>query len=599
MLARAILLTGDDSTAMDCRVKKLLKFFDVHCQTESAADFRPAECNSSAGKLSYKILCAAQTFPSFIRTLEKVIDSRSALPIQSVFLYSNGDPVALAKVVSQLSGTDISVHTGADNDVHWSIVDNSEGMFGPMRGLHVHPGAETLNTSDFFHVNQSGLNPLISSRNVAAFVKIMWRGIPIFVSSVPPIDIDAELTGRNFDVREHFFSAVPFVSYIRWAFARDSWTAPEANACLIIDDPLLKPRYGFVRYGTLLTLMKQLRFSTSIAFIPWNWKRSNSKVVQLFKDNPEHYSLCIHGCRHTAGEFSASSRRLRATASEAVKLMSLHELRTGLEHDCIMVFPHGIFSKEATAELKCAGFLGVVNTEVHSNPSVPDKKLKIRDVWDVAVMAYSEFPIYTRRRPAQRVENFAFDLLLGKPCLVVIHHDFFSNGYGSLSHFINQLNALKVQLVWRCLGDVLRRSFRQKEVLPDSVEIEMYASELLIENQSERAKTYLIRRRERHPECVESLRAGSQQLSWQTVGNYIAFKVEVGGSETKLVKLGFSRADDLAHGHQSFVNRTKTMLRRHLSEARDNYLAPAKAQIAAFLSFVIRRAYSRKKTFFI
>ena len=191
-------------------------------------------------------------------------------------------------------------------------------------------------------------------------------------------------------------------------------------------------------------------------------------MVQLFKDNPDNYSLCIHGCDHTAGEFGTSNRqRLRAIASEAIRRMSLHERRTGLTHDRVMVFPQGIFSEEAIPELKRAGFNAVVNTEVHSNP-LGERKLRISDVWDVAVMSYGDFPIYTRRYPAQGIENLAFDLLLGKPCLVVIHHDFCSNGYARLVQFIDQLNALKVPLTWRRLGDVVRRSYRQKELSSDS-----------------------------------------------------------------------------------------------------------------------------------
>ena len=206
-------------------------------------------------------------------------------------------------------------------------------------------------------------------------------------------------------------------------------------------------------FRELLALMKQVRFWTSIAFIPWNWRRSDPKVVQLFKDNPNDYSLCVHGCDHTAAEFGTSNeQQLRAIASEAVRRMSLHEQRTGLAHDRVMVFPQGIFSEQAILELKRANFSAVVNTEVHSN-LLRGRKLRISDVWDVAVTSYGDFPIYTRRYPAQGIENLAFDVLLGKPCLVVIHHDFFRNGYNRLVQFIDQLNALRVSLSWRGLGE--------------------------------------------------------------------------------------------------------------------------------------------------
>jgi hypothetical protein len=577
---KALLLTGDCSLGDDRRAERLLGFFGVPYEKRPATEFRLLE--PSSGK-KFRVMCAAQTFSQLVQKLWTSSGDldRFARQIHSAFLYSNGDPIALASVVRRLSGAKISVRRGARSHSQWHIADETDGICGAMRALRVHPTTSTLSSCDFFDLAKDCVTPLIASADKAAFLNITFQGVPFFVSSVSLVDIDAELTTRNFDVCDHLFSAVPVVSYIKWGFPRSSWNPPEASACLIIDDPLLKARYGFVRYRDFLALMKRLRFSTSIAFIPWNWRRSNAKVVQLFKDNPESYSLCIHGCDHMDGEFASLDRlKLRSMISEAVKRMSLHHRKTGLKHDRVMVFPHGAFSEEAILELKRAGFDAVVNTEAHSNPP-PAKELRISDVWDTAVMNYSDFPVYTRRYPIQGIENFAFDLLLGKPCLVVIHHDFCSDDCARLSHFIVQLNSLKVPIVWRRLGDVVRRSYRQKQVSPDSIEIEMYASELLVENRSEQKKKYFIRRREPHPHGIESLHAGSRHLSWQSVGDYIEFQLELEPAETTLVTLRFKGAEDVAHGHQDFVYRAKTMLRRHFSEVRDNYVVPAKARMFA------------------
>ena len=584
MLEKALLLTGDHSLTDDRRAGRLLEFFGVPYQRQSATDFRLPESSAAEKNTSYRLVCAAQTFARVMGDLQDASHHLNGFTrqIHSVFLYSNGDPVALANVVGQLYGTTISIRRGAGSDIQWRIANDPDGMCGAMRDLRIHPSATTLRSGDFFHTDGSSVTSLIAAGNKAAFLKLTFNGVPVFVSSERLIDVDADLATPNFDVRDHLFSAVPIVSYIRWAFAHSAWRAPETSACLVIDDPLLKARYGFVRYRELLALMKQHRFSTSIAFIPWNWRRSDRKVVKLFKDNPESYSLCIHGCDHTGDEFGTSDRqRLRAVASEAVRRMSLHEKRTGLGHDRVMVFPQGVFSEQAIPELKRASFQAVVNTEVHSNPPAV-RKLRICDVWDVAVMSYGDFPIYTRRYPAQGVENLAFDLLLGKPCLVVIHHDFCSDGCARLVQFIDQLNALKVPLAWRRLGDVIRRSYRQKEVSPDSVEVEMYGSELLIENRSDRAKSYFIRRREHQPKSIESLHAGSRRVSWDSAGDYIEFKVELGSGESTLLTLCFKAAGDAAYSSQNFIYAVKTMLRRYLSEARDNYLAPAKARMVAF-----------------
>jgi hypothetical protein len=426
------------------------------------------------------------------------------------------------------------------------------------------------------------VTPFLAAGNKTAFLKLIWQTVPVFVSSTRLIDIDAELATPNFDIRDHLFSAMPAVAYIKWAFAHSAWRTHEASACLVIDDPLLKSRYGFVRFRELLALMKQHRFSTSIAFIPWNWRRNDREVVQLFKDNPDRYSLCIHGCDHTAGEFGiADQERLRAVVSKASKRMSLHQQRTGLAHDRVMVFPQGVFSEKAIPELKRAGFQAVVNTEVRGNPPGA-YKLRIADVWDVAVMSYGDFPIYTRRYPEQGIDNFAFDLLLGKPCLMVIHHDFCSDGYAQLVQFIEQLNALKVPLAWRSIGDVVRRSYRQKEVSSDSVEIEMYGNELLVENRSGRAKSYLIRRREHDPDSIESLHVVSRPVLWDSAGDYIEFKVNLAPGESTLLALPFKAAEATPDSSQNLAYAAKTMLRRYLSEIRDNYVAPAKARMVAF-----------------
>ena len=581
MLEKAFLLTADSSSSDDERAGRLLEFFGVPFETCDVKDF--VSWLSSVGDDGYRIMCSANTFASAIRELQS-LENRTGIAqqIHSVFLYSNGDVSGAAKLITQIFGPKVSVAKPAGHDIDWQIADDGDGMFGAMRGLHVRPAAATLTHSSFFVVDENSVSALIKAARQVAFLRVNWRGVPVFIASERLIDINAELKTSNFDIRDHFFSAVPFVSYVRWAFEQSSWNAPEPSACLVIDDPLLKTRYGFLRFRELLALMKRAGFSTSIAFIPWNWRRSDPKIVKLFKDNRENYSLCIHGCDHTGGEFGISNQQqLRGIAREAISRMSLHEERTGLAHDRVMVFPQGIFSEQAIAELKHAGFNAVVNTEVHSTPS-GTQQLKISDVWDVAVMNYATFPVYTRRYPAQGIENLAFDLLLGKPCLIVVHHDFFSNGYASLAEFIIKLNALKVSLTWRSLGEVVRRGYRQKKRYFESVEIEMYGSELLVENRSNRPMNYHVRRRERETHSIENISADSDRLQWNSNGDYVEFTVDVAAGASTLLKIDFKPVNGVMHWRHDLIHSLKTVARRYLSEVRDNYVMPAKARMAAF-----------------
>ena len=178
-----------------------------------------------------------------------------------------------------------------------------------------------------------------------------------------------------------FFSAVPLVLYIKWAFAETCWSAPETNACLVIDDPVLKPRHGFVNFQELLSLMKRHKFSTNIAFIPWNWRRSAPEVVRLFRENPENYSLSVHGCDHTRAEFGGSDQqRLYWKTQQALERMNRHESITGIRHDRVMVFPQGIFSEAAMSALKHTDLIAAVNNDIITSDSQPTSSHYFRGV---------------------------------------------------------------------------------------------------------------------------------------------------------------------------------------------------------------------------
>ncbi len=579
MHEKALLLTADYPSADDHRAERLLNFFGVSYLKRRPTELLGLPENEPNEK--YRLVCAAQAFARVVGDLQNAShdSNRLARQIHSIFLYSNGDPVAVANAITQLSGTTVSIRRGAGRVTQWDIADDPDGMCGIMRGLRVRPPANQLLSGDFFHTDGGPLTPLIAGEDRAAFLKLSYKGLPVFVSSERLIDIDAELTTFNFDICEHFFSAVPLVSYVRWAFPCSSWHAPETSASLVIDDPLLKPTHGFVDFQELLSLMKRHNFSTNIAFIPWNWRRSAPEVVQMFRENPEHFSLSVHGCDHTRAEFGSPSRqRLYWKAQQALERMNRHESITGICHDPVMVFPQGIFSEAAMNALKRTNLIASVNNDITSADPRP-RTITISDVWDIAVMRYA-FPLFTRRYPWEGIENFAFDILLGKPAITVIHHDYCSDHCARLVNFIEQLNALPCAPTWRNLAEVVRRSYRQREISPGAVEVEMYGTELRIENRSGQSKRYFIKRRESQPSAIERICTDAQEISWRQINGHIGFEIELSPGENQVMKIKFH---DLAkkerHG-DNIPYRLKAMLRRYLCEVRDNYIVPLRCRLA-------------------
>lgn len=308
--------------------------------------------------------------------------------------------------------------------------------------------------------------------------------------------------------------------------------------------------------------------------------RSSPSVARLFNENRHNYSISVHGCDHTRAEFGTSDRAwLHAKAKRALERMDNHESKTGVRYDRVMVFPQGVFSEAGMSVLKQTDFIATVNNDVVSaDPHRPS--VTIAEVWDTAVMRYSTFPLFTRRYPWEGVENFAFDILLGKPAIIVIHHEYCSDGCERLTKFIDSLNGLNSPLTWRSLGEVVTRSCRQREVSPDLMEIEIYGTELRVKNRSAERMRHLIRRRESEPAGIKEICSETESITWNSTEASIEFSIELDPGESRMIEIRFH--DLIRNGrHKDNISyRAKAALRRYLCEIRDNYITPAKFTFA-------------------
>ena len=406
------------------------------------------------------------------------------------------------------------------------------------------------------------------------FVRFQQGGAPVFVcASSHMVDIDQTVGPGFYDVKDHFCSAVPLLMFIRLMFPDLAWRPQELGACLIIDDPLLRQRYGSCNFEILRDLMRRYGFTTNIAFIPWNWRRTSPADGEFFKNELGRFSVSIHGCDHTGAEFGETSPAvLNNKARLAQSRMRNHEARTGLHHDPVMVFPQGVFSSACPEVLKGNGFLAAVNTETVPVDS-QGGGTRIRDVWDVAIMRYGCFPIFTRRYAHHGLENFAFDLLLGKPCLIVAHHDFFKDDCAGLIELIEKLGSLNCRLRWRPLGEVIRRACRRRVNAVGEEEVEMYGNELLIHNPSGHMVNVHVRKREIEAELVADVRSDQKHILWTTKADHIFYDESIGPHSERRLQVVYREQDERETVNRSLRFELSVAGRRILSELRDDYLS--------------------------
>lgn len=405
------------------------------------------------------------------------------------------------------------------------------------------------------------------------FMASMKRGQAeiLFLASEDVADLDS-VTGDS-PMGSHFSRLVPLVMALRHLFGQECWLPGEANACVVIDDPLLRGKYGYLDFGRLSELVEKYNFHTCIAFIPHNYRRNSPRIAKLFRNNAERLSICFHGNDHTKEELASTDTGLLNTILRiAMMRMDQHGEKTGLVCDKVMVFPQGAFSVEAMKVLKTLNFLAAVNTG--PNPLGQSLPLTIREYIQPAVLRYAGFPLFLRRYVKEiRAEDIAFSLFFGKPVLIVEHHEIFKHPE-LLVDVVEKVNSLAPGIHWCGLERAVSKSFLTRKGPDGARQIRAYSGEVRIANDSNRIERLSIEwNGSGVSDSVEQvLNSGipCPDIEIDECGVRIQAELPPRSSRTFSVihrNIGPTR---LSIG---FKKNAKAFVRRRLSELRDNHLS--------------------------
>jgi hypothetical protein len=572
---KALLLCGDAFSPEDEKLGKLLSVLGVSWQVIRLGEVsRLSDRGSTDAAERFCVLASASAVAG---SIEGDLNPDDALPVwmikaESVYIYGFTEGDACQRLMRYLTGDPgAKVRHVRGRQVSVAVTRGLPAICGPMSGIQFDARVPEKQSVFDLGMRRESLQSILNSNHGHLFVSVKRQGAQIFLSSsLGVIDVSTPCT-KYFDVRQNVSNTVPIVMYAKWAFGAGE--SSEIGACLIVDDPPLKPRYGFLKYQEVLHLMDEHNFAMTVAFIPWNWRRTDARTVELFHQRPDRLSLCIHGCDHTAQEFGERSTAvLNKRINVASHRMRLLAKRTNLRPDGVMLFPQGVFSECAARALKLNGFVAAANTEV-----VPvykeENKTTVGDLFGQAIMKYASFPMFTRRYLAHGVENFAFDGLLGKPCLIAAHHDDFAGDARILLHVIAKLNSLNWNLRWRSLGDAISRSFSFRNYSDSSRWVEMYGASLVYENSQGSPHGTIFSKEESDWESVKAVTVNGLPVDYLHHGGYLRFEAMIPPNESAEVRILYSPQSNLAPGDEGINYRAKAVLRRYLSEFRDNYLS--------------------------
>ena len=178
--------------------------------------------------------------------------------------------------------------------------------------------------------------------------------------------------------------------------------------------------------------MEQHNFHTTLAFVPWNFDRSQSATVSLLRTHLDRFSICIHGNNHDHREFGSYDNRplwgqINDIKQALARMAKFSEL-TQLPYDPVMVFPHAIAPEETLAVLKRYNFAATANFlhEPMGTIAPSDPEFALRP----ATMAFANFPSLRRYSVEATIppSQLAIDAFLGNPMLFYVHQGFFASG---------------------------------------------------------------------------------------------------------------------------------------------------------------------------
>jgi hypothetical protein len=422
------------------------------------------------------------------------------------------------------------------------------------------------------------------------FVRMHHRSCQIFLLAGLLPDIDKPLS-RDHGLEDHYDSLIPALIFLRHTFREICWHAPQTTARLIIDDPLLSKRYGFLDYSILLESMQRRQYGTSIAFIPWNYWRTSRQNTSRLLGEGSNLSICIHGCDHTNREFEThATALLDRKAGLAQRRMESQRKRTDAAFENVMVFPQGLFSKAALPALRANNYLAAVNTTCFPTDSGPDD-LKLGDFLRPAITRYNGFPIFQRRYP-RRLFDFAFDLFLGKPALVVEHHEYFRDGCEALEKFVEGLYHIEPALSWPTLTAQLTRSCLQRTLSDGSTEVQFFTKKFQLAGDGWGSGRLLLSKHEPDSALIQAVLVDGTSVPYSIKNGFLKLELQADPTQVRNIEIVDQSQPRWQDSEFGITHNAGVLLRRGLSEFRDTTLA----RHAGLLSIAQRIAKALKVT---
>lgn len=334
-----------------------------------------------------------------------------------------------------------------------------------------------------------------------------------------------------------FEQIAPVMMFVRFSAGERAWHSLFRYANLTIDDPWLHEPYGNLDYQALVQEMQSHRFHTTIAFIPWNYDRSQPAVVSLFKQNPKLLSICIHGDNHDHQEFadyrSKSLEVQVADVRQSVARMREFQSLTGIPYDQVMVFPHRIGEEKTLEALKADNFLATINSE-----NVPMGAARPADplfTMRPETLAFGDFPTILRESVEAPTPKYriAISEFLGNPLLFYGHQDFFARGVGAFDGIADEVNHFEPGIRWSGVGDLVKHQYLVRLRDDSNYDVLALSSNLQLENTTGHDAVFHVKRQEPGFPAIGAVQVDGETVPFQFESGYVDVVLSLSAGQSR------------------------------------------------------------------
>lgn len=403
----------------------------------------------------------------------------------------------------------------------------------------------------------------------AVFCKVKNRQSSLFFLTKSKFT-ETSLYLQNPNERSLLVNYIPIFMFLKFSFGDRCWHAPDDYANLTIDDPWLTEPYGNLSYERLLSDMKQANFHSTIAFIPWNFDRSDDKVVSIVKNNPTRYSICIHGNNHDHQEFEKFEIDNEKNIQQAIARMECFKDLTGLSYDKVMVFPHLIAPAPTLGQLKKYNFLATVNDgNVPAGLIIPnDPVFYLRPV----TLRFENFPSLNRYYPNRTEVEIAFDLFLDNPQLFYVHQDFFSGRNNAFNKTAAMVNTIQPNMKWLSIGEIAQKLYLLKHRAGNNYDIKAFCNSFIINNKFQHTVNYFIEKEEGFTPAIHRILVDDKPIPFKKFPDKLVLQITIPPGKSRKFKIEYINDLDIATIDISKNDASINRLRR-LSDFRDMVLS--------------------------